>query len=63
MLLKRMANVELVNEIAAIIAAVVYPRQPDMSGDPLARLALHQKRRAEDAAREVLRYMDGQAHG
>lgn len=41
-------------EIAIIIAAVIWRRQPDMSGDPWARLPSSQKRMAMDAAYEVI---------
>lgn len=44
-------------EIAIIIAASIWRRQPDMSGDPWARLMPHQKRAALDAAYEVMLHL------
>lgn len=41
-------------EIAIIIAASIWRRMPDMSGDPWSRLMPHQKRAAMDAAYEIL---------
>ena len=47
-------------EIAIIIAASIWRRQPDMSGDPWVRLMPHQKRAAMDAAYEVILYLKDQ---
>ncbi len=41
------------DEIARVIAAVVWPSNPDMSGD-IWRQMPHRRRAAEDAAREAL---------
>jgi len=42
-----------IDEMARVIAAAIWRPQPHMSGDIWQRLGAHQRRHAEDAAREA----------